>query len=400
MDLPAVVVGSGPSLDAALPWLAAHQDRVAVIACGSALLALLRGGVRPDVHVELENIEVLPVIDEVRAEFDLAGIALVASASVEPGVADVFDRVVYFMRPGLSTAPVFCADTGNCLARPDPTVVNAGVAFALGAGFGDIRLVGVDFGVADPEHHHSRQTYHYGDNPLVQDRDLEFDIRVAGNFGGERLTSRGLYTARNALVQALAAAPPGVRVVNASDGVAIDGAAPVRLETLEYPAPTGGKAAAIADLFGRFDTFDAARLAAAWGDGADVRQAAAAVARALSGRINAEADIADKAYLGRLMAELRPDAVGADGLEGGADMAARRLYRGSVLMMLIGVEWISNRIADDDARRAFWAEARPALVAAVEGMAGVADDLLADILGRDPPPADSPVERDVYVGTD
>src|SRR3546814_12104056 len=54
-DLPAFVVGSGPSLDAALDALRAWQEHGVIFSAGSALQTLLANGIVPDFQVEKEN---------------------------------------------------------------------------------------------------------------------------------------------------------------------------------------------------------------------------------------------------------------------------------------------------------------------------------------------------------
>lgn len=54
-DSATVVCGAGPSLDAALPFIRAHADRLRVVACDTACGALARAGIRPDTVVALEG---------------------------------------------------------------------------------------------------------------------------------------------------------------------------------------------------------------------------------------------------------------------------------------------------------------------------------------------------------
>jgi hypothetical protein len=56
-DLPAFVVGSGPSLDRSLDAIRAWQGHAVIFSAGSSLQTLLNAGIRPDFQVEKENNE-------------------------------------------------------------------------------------------------------------------------------------------------------------------------------------------------------------------------------------------------------------------------------------------------------------------------------------------------------
>ena len=54
---PALIVGAGPSLEYAMEWLPALQDRLIIIAAETALPVLDRGGVQPDIVVAVESMD-------------------------------------------------------------------------------------------------------------------------------------------------------------------------------------------------------------------------------------------------------------------------------------------------------------------------------------------------------
>ena len=55
MDMPVVITGSGPSLEAALPQIRAAREGVFVLAASSSLPALLAGGVTPDMVIATDG---------------------------------------------------------------------------------------------------------------------------------------------------------------------------------------------------------------------------------------------------------------------------------------------------------------------------------------------------------
>lgn len=387
---PAIVAASGPSLDKDLGVLKEIQDRAVIISSGSALRPLLRAGIIPDFHVEMENIDVLPMISQVAQDFDLSAITLVAATTVDPGVLDYFGRMIFFLRPELSPFPLFEGGAEFCLPNPDPTVANTALSFAQEAGFPEIYFFGVDLGVVDPDHHHSRESYHYTDDPIVVPEDLTFDIEAAGNFGEGRLTSRGLYTAGVSITMAIGKDVRGIEFFNCSDGILIDGAEPKAADTLDLAEIPGGKEATVAALFAAFPVLEKDRFDAAW-QGDELVAAAAATAENLTEAFDG-ADFSSKAYLTRLMAVLKPNMIGLATEGAGPEGAALLLYRGTVYMMLIGLDYLLNRMTPRDIET-FAPLARDQAKALIEYMAGTAGRVLADPLSEELPEEDSPLNR-------
>jgi len=55
MDIPIVITGSGPSLEAVLPRILAQRDNVFIIAASSSLMALEGGGITPDMVISTDG---------------------------------------------------------------------------------------------------------------------------------------------------------------------------------------------------------------------------------------------------------------------------------------------------------------------------------------------------------
>ena len=53
-DLPALVVGAGPSIDNTLPYLSQHQEKFIIIAVDAAMTALVNEGIKPDFIVTVD----------------------------------------------------------------------------------------------------------------------------------------------------------------------------------------------------------------------------------------------------------------------------------------------------------------------------------------------------------
>ncbi|MEK9660718.1 MAG: 6-hydroxymethylpterin diphosphokinase MptE-like protein, partial [Alphaproteobacteria bacterium] len=85
VDVPAIVVGSGPSLDGSIEAIRRCRDHAVIVSAGSALQVLLHHGIVPDWHVEKENTAVSAarlrlILERNRARFPdgrFAGVRLV-----------------------------------------------------------------------------------------------------------------------------------------------------------------------------------------------------------------------------------------------------------------------------------------------------------------------------------
>jgi Glycosyltransferase Maf N-terminal domain/Protein of unknown function DUF115 len=95
----AVLAGAGPSLDESIETIHRIRDRVVLFSCGTALRPLLRNGLVPDFHCELENgPQVYEVIEEARNFGDISSVHLIASATIDPRVAPLFGETTFFFR--------------------------------------------------------------------------------------------------------------------------------------------------------------------------------------------------------------------------------------------------------------------------------------------------------------
>lgn len=231
-DVPVFIVGSGPSLDMALPVIKKYQDRAIIFSCGTSIGILLKNGIRPDFHVENEN--TLPLVDNLRGfseEYGFEGTTLVASTTVPTEVASFFEKRWFYHRAFLSSSALL---NGDIIPLPgcSPLVANAAFAVMATVGFKEIYLMGVDCGRREDAGHHAEDAIYYDeeyDNYLPGESfellENEFTREVPGNFGGKALTTWYLDMSRGAFSTMLRLVP-GVSLFNCSDGARIDGAQP------------------------------------------------------------------------------------------------------------------------------------------------------------------------------
>jgi len=386
--LPAFVIGSGPSLDWAIDAVKAHAGKAVVVSCGSAFRPLVKKGIVPDFQIEIENINVSPLTTQVAREHDITGVTLVTACTVDPAAVSVFDDVAYFFRKALSPYPLFCRTEDWSLPLPGPTVVNAGLSFAQATGFRDVYLFGVDFGSQLPYQHHAKDAFHHTPEGTAY-KHVSYDIEVDANFGGTCFTDRGLFAARDNLVEAIRVCGDGRRYFNCSDGVAIHGARPTRPEDLAHPGALAGldvdKRAAVRDIVGGFES--GAMLVGAW-PGDAVGNAIEAYAGRLKACMAAIENFGDKAFYQPLMAILRPQMGYLDTPDRSTENAVNILFRGTLFGMLIFFEYYLSRVADPAHVERFGAIARDQLIRRFD----VLKELALAGLGGEAPRPPSPSE--------
>jgi hypothetical protein len=251
----AVIVGAGPSLDESLETLHRIRDRVVLFSGGTALRPLLRNGLVPDFHCELENIPlVVDVLKEAGKHGDLSKIRLIASATVDPRVPPLFREAFFFFRDSVSSTMLLAGGL-RTLQAAAPTCVNTAMAAAISLGFTEIALMGTDCGTRVGGRDHASGTVYSGG--MVKARS-NFGIEVEGNFGGVALTDWVYDACRRMLGEAIRVY--GLSPINCSDGALIPGARPVVPEAVEIDAPAVDREALIADLKHALIAFEPAEI--------------------------------------------------------------------------------------------------------------------------------------------
>jgi hypothetical protein len=261
IDRPAWVVANGPSLDDAVGFLRENRSSAVVISCGTALGSLVRAGIRPDIHVEMERTRpVVEWIEQATTREDRDRILMVGMNTVHPDAFDLFPRSVMIAKPNdIGSAWM---DRRNSEGTPlprvhesNPTVGNLGIATAAFLGFRDITIFGMDLGFPENGQHHSKHSVHYRVGARHRDTlgvyrvDDPANPRGKGNFGGVVRTTP-VYVGASRAVGRMAMRYPHLRLRNTANGLIMPGAEPTPLDTLESGPPfdTGRYAA---DLLAR-----------------------------------------------------------------------------------------------------------------------------------------------------
>jgi hypothetical protein len=241
----AVVVGAGASLDESFETIRRIRDRVVIFSGGTSLRPLLRNGIVPDFHCELENVPAVhDVLGEAAKFGDLSQITLLASATVDPRVPPLFREAIFYFRDSVSSTQIL-GKKYQILPGTAPTCVNLALVSAAYLGFTKFLLFGTDCGIRPGGDHHARDTI-YRDVGIYRDKDKDRDINqrypmeIEGNFGGVARTDWVYDACRVMLAEAIGVYHLDAR--NCSDGALIPGAVPCVPEAVEVTDPVVDRA--------------------------------------------------------------------------------------------------------------------------------------------------------------
>lgn len=365
-DWPVFVVGSGPSLENDLDAIAANAHKAVVIACGTGLAPLLRRGIRPDFYMELENLPQSYVfLDSIRQKYSLEGITLVGTTTIDPRIAPLFDRVVYFLRDGLASSPLFTVDPETDLPWVNPTVGNTGLAYGLGAGFREFYLFGIDLGAKDPQKHHCDDTpYMTGllpfENPMTD--------MLPGNFGGTVYADSVFRWAHDSFEKVVAIKQHGHRFYNCADGALIKGTIPKMSSSIKLPERAEPKAAMIDRLLSRYRPYGRDTLDRVWQSEEHFAEVAAFRDILLEICAEENADHPDD-YIAKLFCQLTPRDF---------TRPPHHYFRGSMALAMLSACHFRNRVPLDQCEQ-FRAIIREETVALINRIHDRVVELLSDL---------------------
>ncbi len=242
---PAFLLGNGPSLDAQLNFIKAHQDQVMLISCGTTILTLQKYHIVPDFHIEIERTHQTTQLYQERLNRDYtAKVTLICLNSVDVAVCALFKDAYMALKSadtGMLIAKEHLKEDMQILPSCTPTCVNAGLSFSIHFGFKEIYLLGVDLGVLDEAKHHAADSFYFDKgaaNWLNQQKIAKEYFPVKGNFRKTVKSSR-LFDFSKKSIENLLRIHPDINVFNFNDGALIAGATPLQLAA--YQAPREGK---------------------------------------------------------------------------------------------------------------------------------------------------------------
>lgn len=348
-DAPVFVVASGPSLDDSIPFIKANADKAIIVSSGTTLRPLLVNGIVPDVQIELENIWIYSGMKELAEKYDLSSIRLVAASTVDQSITQFFENIIYFHRAGLSPYPLFAKSDKSTLRYPSPNIVNAALSFVLDTGFRNIYFFGTDLGVKEGERHHAKDHSHYSENVVFADYRV-YQQTTPGNFGGQCRTSSDLEIAKARIADAIRYYGAGRQFFNCSNGALIEGAQPKHADTLVLSDISGGKEAVLNEILNDLPELSSAEFHKAWDD----KRLRSTINEFVDGLVEMFRDpevLEDRRYTISLVEKTMWVAA----LKGGVDKRAKHsvalLFKGTIYMMFLCVEYYLRRVPEPDVKR-------------------------------------------------
>ena len=364
---PVFVVGSGASLDDSFEVIRKNAHKAIVISCGTALLPLLRNGIKPDFHAELERSKFQMEIPEVVSrEFDLSDIWLVGSSTLVPGVKKVFQKRIYFFRHLLSSFPAFSGHLNNCLRFPSPTVGNTGLSFAQDNGFRTIYMFGMDLGFSNSHSHHSADSIYHKKGGGYEVPVIEGGRSARGNFGGSVRTTHVLHWSRDTIEISMKHSSMGYRYFNCSDGAFVEGTVPMLPEFVDLPELDEPKDVYLERLINNYPTYSKADFDSHWQDGQIIKSVREKADKFIQ-CIRENEDLSTKKYISVLMEMANPHKY---------DDAATMVLQGTLFQMLIVGEYYLDRIEQEDKKDKLMAYVRDEYCQLLDQLCDIVDDEL------------------------
>lgn len=231
---PAIIVGNGPSLDSHINTLKNLKGKAIIFSCGSALAPLLRQGITPDFHVEMERSHFTALTQEQWLTPELCQrIPLICLNTVDADITQRFSTTLGFIKANDIGANLLlkCESHVTPLYHCNPTATNLGAASAIALGFTTLLLVGCDFGFTHAMHHHAKQSDYFEKGSLLSNIAPRAEFLVPGENAQQIQTTRVFNIARES-IEKLLKRHPEITAYNCSSGAKIQGAEFTSLETL------------------------------------------------------------------------------------------------------------------------------------------------------------------------
>ena len=244
-SIPVLVIGNGPSLDTELELIKKNNNKVFIIACGTALTALLNYEIKVDIYVAVERTpDVYKSLLTIKNLKLLDNILCIAPDTTYPQTINLFKhRVIGFkineaMFKALAINKKFDKYKKYYpLDLINPLVCNMGIVVATYLKFKEIYLVGIDCGTAYEEAH-SKYSMYYKNQKLKKEytnMTLNKNPTVyPGNFTETVRTNDLFTTSIHCMEKVISANKKQLTYYNASNGAKIEGCIPKHLSEIDF----------------------------------------------------------------------------------------------------------------------------------------------------------------------
>ena len=356
--IPAMIVGSGPSIDEAIGSIQRNADKTIVFSGGTAITVLKRNDVQPDFHTQYENVAMnVDVLEAIREEVGLDNTILIAPTTVDPRIPDLFEQTIFYFRDTVCPTKLF-VDIGDMVPLSGPTVTNLACRAGLSFGITEFLLYGIDLGGPKPDTHHSKDSiYEFSAGTKVEATGQTMqevaladpmNIPVEGNRRKRVYTSRIMVLARM-FFEKLFTTVDHIRVYNCSDGVKIQGSQAVDPDQVNIAAGLVAKEELKQAILSELPNHKAGsvfsrELTQAFGDRLDE----------IYDRVLALLDEHQTNSILDLYDDIRPLLQqGQEELDHGVDPAARIVPSGTMIMLLQTGHFLYRRLDDPALQQPF-----------------------------------------------
>ena len=244
-SVPVFVIGNGPSLDNELELIKKNNEKVYIIACGTALTALSNYGITADIYVAVERTpDVYNSLLSIKNPNVFEHTLCIAPDTIYPNVLSLFKHKVLGFKPIEAMYTSLSINHKltkykeySALTMINPLVSNMGLMIASLLKFKNIYLVGVDCGTAYEETHSKYSLYfdNFKAKQKNDDNPLNFNtIIYPGNFEETIKTNNLFKCSINVMELAISSLPKCSKVYNASNGARIKGSIPKHLSEIDF----------------------------------------------------------------------------------------------------------------------------------------------------------------------
>ncbi len=198
VDIPAILVGAGPSLDKQLPFLYQRRNNALFIVCDAALRPLLQAGITPHIVVTLDpQEEIIRFFSGLQTSSSL----LIAPSIVHPSVVKVWDGEILFFHKLAPEIPAL-VEVARLLPHlatlvPGGSVLSVGYDLAFKIGCAPLVFVGQDLSYTGKNSHAgTSMNAHIESSELIM-RMQRHIVEETDIFGKNVLTSKSLSTSKD-----------------------------------------------------------------------------------------------------------------------------------------------------------------------------------------------------------
>lgn len=239
-QVPVFIIGNGPSLDQSIKAIKNSAKNAILISCGTALQALYKNGITPDLHAEIEQNRSTYDWPTLIGDLEyLKKITLVSCNGIHPDTCELYKDVLIAFKEGesstVSALSILQESRYGVLKHAFPTVSNFVCNLVSMLGFSEIYLLGVDLGFVDVKHHHSKSSGYYeegGDEKYDYAESNNTSLVVTGNFRPQVNTKHEFKVSRQIIEQVTVQRPKEQVFYNCSDGARISNTTPLPLNNL------------------------------------------------------------------------------------------------------------------------------------------------------------------------